>query len=182
MTDYLDTIPESDAEKALFYIGDDKAADWALKKIKEEEDELARLKKLADEEISEIEYRFDMEQQKMLSRTAFLRGRLAMYFDTVEHKETKTQETYKLLNGTIFRKKAATAIDYDPKNKEQKEALVKYLQESKQDELVKTEYSPMWAELKKQLSIDGEKVVNVVTGEIVPLGIKETPAEFGIKW
>ena len=38
-------------------------------------------------------------------KTSFLKSCLAQYFETVPHKETKTQATYKLLSGQLVFKK-----------------------------------------------------------------------------
>jgi len=88
-----------------------------------------------------------------------------VYFDTVPHKATKTQESYKLPSGVLKIKAQQPEYIHDDA------ALLAWAQEQKLDGLVKIEPALKWAELKDRLTFNGEIAVYTETGEIVP-GVK----------
>ena len=87
-----------------FSIKDDVVADWAVKKIAVEHAELERLKAIAEQQIEEINMKIKHEEEVVNRRTSFLKGCLNQYFHSVPHKATKTQESYKLLSGSLVMK------------------------------------------------------------------------------
>lgn len=160
-----------------FSITDDKLADWALRKIKEEEAERDRLINIANDQIAELNLRINQLETQCENKTKFLKGHLAIYFGTVPHKETKTQESYKLLSGSLVMKKAGTKIIHDD------DALLAYLVASSQPEYIKVKKSVDWAEYKKNLGIEGRDVIDLDTGEIIKAcSVEDVPASFDIKF
>ena len=87
---------EENEEKDEFVIDSDKLAEWAVKQIRKEIDERDRLVELAKTEIAELNKKIEQSVSRCESSTGYLKGKLLEYFNTVEHKATKTQETYKL--------------------------------------------------------------------------------------
>ena len=164
-----------EAEKS-FSITDDNTADWALKKIAEERKELERLKAIAQQQVEEIELKIKHLEETTERKTAFLKGCLAQYFETVPHKATKTQETYKLLSGSlVFKLPKQNLVKDDTK-------LLNYLHENGMEEYIKTEEKPIWAEFKKTLSIVDGKVIDTSTGEVVEaVKAEETAGVFDVK-
>lgn len=160
---------------AEFNITTDYEADWAVAKIKESEEEMNRLLTLAQEKIDGIRNQCAEIKEKHEKDTAFLRAKLEAYFDTVPHKKTETQESYKLLSGKLVRKRGPLVYDRDA------EQLIPYLK-TNYPSFVKTEESVMWMELKKNISEIQGKCYFTDTGEEIP-GIVATrkPDTFDIK-
>lgn len=157
-----------------FRIENDKTADWAITQIHEMEDERDRLIALAEDQIEDLKNRIEELKAKCDNDTKFLKSCLAMYFETVPSKETKTQKSYKLLSGTLVFKKPSVKINYDD------DKLLEFLDGT---EFVETKKSLKWGEYKKVLTISGEDVIDSETGEIVEAcSIEEVPASFNIKY
>lgn len=160
-----------------FTIIDDKTADWAVKQIKDAEEERDRLIKLAEEEIADLEAKIEDLKTACENQTKYLKSCLGLYLETVPHKETKTQKVYKLLSGSLVFKKASQKIDHDD------DKLLTYLEDSDQEEFIKVKQSVDWADFKKQLVIRDEKVVDKKTGEIIDgCTVEDVPPSFNIKF
>lgn len=160
-----------------FHITNDKLADWALKKIKEEESERDRLTDLAKSQIEDLNNQMIELENQCNNKTSFLKSCLAEYFLKVPHKETKTQESYKLLSGSLVMKKPSQKIVHDD------EALISYLKTNKSDEYIKVKESIDWANYKKNLGIEGDKVIDIDTGEVIEAcSVEDVPASFDIKY
>lgn len=160
-----------------FSITDDKLADWAIRKIKEEEAERDRLISIANDQIAELNMQISQLETQCENKTRFLKSHLAIYFNKVPHKETKTQESYKLLSGSLVMKKASDKIIHDD------DALLSYLESSGQEEYIKVKRSVDWAEYKKKLVISDSEVIDSETGEIIKAcSVEDVPASFDIKF
>lgn len=162
-----------------FVIDNDGKAEWAVKKIKEAEDEHERLIALVEQEraaLDEKKARFDAALER---DTAFLKAALDGYMRTVTCKSSKTQESYQLLSGKLIRKKAGVDFDVDS------EALAGWLRESGREDFLAVTVKPMWGEIKKRLAADPESgaVVIAETGEVVEgVTAVEKPETFSIKF
>lgn len=171
-----EVLEQPEDEQKGFSINDDAVADWAVKKIAEEQAEVERLKALAEQQIAEINLKVKHVEEQAERKARFLNGCLRQYFGTVPHKETKTQESYKLLSGTLVMKKATENLTKDD------DALVEYFQQNNMQEYIKTEYKPKWAKFKKELAIVDEKVINTATGEVVDVvKVEQVPESFEVK-
>ena len=156
----LGTVAEG--ERAPFRITDDRCADWAIRKI-------------ADEQIAAINEKVVAARKRMENGTSYLTSCLADFFATVPHKETKTTEKYRLLSGTLTFKKGTTKTKLDETK------LVPWLKANGYGELVKVEESTRWADLKKLLSYTGDIATLTETGEIVEgVTVYETPGIFTV--
>lgn len=156
----LGTVAEG--EHAPFRITDDRCADWAIRKI-------------ADEQIAAINEKVAAARKRMENGTSYLTSCLADFFATVPHKETKTTEKYRLLSGTLTFKKGTTKTKLDETK------LVPWLKANGYGELVKVEESTRWADLKKLLSYTGDIATLTETGEIVEgVTVYETPGIFTV--
>lgn len=157
-----------------FKIENDKTAEWALTQIQEAETERDRLIAIAEEKIKDLTNKIEELNSHCEDETKYLRSCLAMYFETVKSKETKTQKSYKLLSGTLIFKKPSVKIVHDDKK------LLEFLKDS---EFIETKQSIKWAEYKKLLTISGDEVIDSETGEIVDgCTVEEVPASFYIKF
>mgnify|MGYP000942996347 CR=1 FL=1 len=172
-------LPGADesAPKPEFTINNDRTAEWALKKIREEKEEYERIKALADEMIAEATYKAEQARKRYEANSAFLTGKLLQYFETVPKKATKTQETYRLLSGTLVRKFATVKANPD------KEKLTAWLKANGYTDYIKTVEEPKWGDFKKLINIEGSIATIADTGEIVEgVTIVEEPPEFKIKF
>lgn len=171
-----EVLEQPEDERKGFSINDDNVADWALRKIAEENAELDRLKDLAEQQIEEINLKIKHEEDVVNRRTSFLKGCLNQYFNSVPHKSTKTQESYKLLSGSLVMKLASQKMIKDDAE------LVEYFHKNDMSEYIKTEEKPMWAEFKKNLSIVDGKVIDITTGEVVDVvKVEQVPESFDVK-
>lgn len=162
-------------EKNEWKITSDTEADWALKKIKDSDAEFERLKKIADDTIDDTLRMLDHHKESHDNEVAYLKAKLEEYFNTVPHKKTKTQESYKLLSGSLVRKRGTEEFHRDDK------VLIDYLSENYPCYLkYKTEVN--WSELKKDISPIQGACYLTETGEEVP-GIEVTmkPDTFTVK-
>lgn len=160
--------------KEGFVIRDDNAAEWALQKIFDEKAELERLKALADSQIAAIMDKVEAANKRFTSRTGYLKKALGEYMLTVKRKQSKTQESYRLLSGSLILKKPVVKIVKDDTK------LLEYVKEHS-PEYVKHTEAVDWAGFKKTLTISGDVVVDS-NGEVVScLDVEETPGEFMIR-
>ena len=163
-----------------FKIENDKTADWAITQIHEAELERDRLIALAEDQIKDLTDRIKEFETKCENDTKFLKSCLAMYFETVKSKETKTQKSYKLVSGTLVFKKPSAKINHND------DELLKYLEESEGEDYIKIKKTVDWAEFKKNLTItDSGEIVDTELGTIIPkevCSIEDVPGSFTIKY
>ena len=173
-----DADPDEEQQNQRWRITDDGCADWALKKIKLEKDELDRITSLAEQEIARLKEQVEKAQRRYEQNTSFLTSMLAEFFELVPHKKTKTgTESYRLLNGQLVKKPAAVKMQPDD------EKLVAWLKEAGREDLIKVETKAMWGELKKQITLCGAIATIEETGELVEgIDIVEVPASFSVKF
>lgn len=163
-----------------FTIDNDKAADWAIKKIAESEQERDRLIALANDQIEDLKDRIEELKNKCENDTAYLKSCLFTYFGTIKAKETKTQKSYKLLSGSLVYKKPSVKITHDD------EKLLDYLKANDGTEYIKIKESIDWAEFKKTLVVnENDEVIDSDLGTIIPkeaCSVEEVPATFTVKF
>ena len=157
-------------------IADDSAADWTVQKIAEERAELARIEALAAEQIARINEKVEAARRRCENGTAFLTSKLAQFFETVPHKETKTKHSYRLLSGTLAKKLGGPTMEKDDAK------LLEHLRSSGNSQYIQQTEKPMWGEYKKRLEIQGDLVIDKETGEIVEgVTVKEKPDTFTVE-
>lgn len=161
-----------------FAIDNDGKADWAIRKIAEEQAELDRLEAVAQQQKAEIDQRIEAERKRIEQRTSYLRAELERYFDTVPHRKTKTKESYRLLSGSLTRKKGGVEYTRDDKK------LAAWMQHNGYADLVKTEPKPAWGMFKKLLTPTESGAVTLAeTGEVVDGVIAEQkPDTFSVEF
>lgn len=171
--DFLDE--ENDNENSGYVIDDDKKADWALEKIRQEREERDRLINLAKDKIDYYKQEIEKTESRCETSTSYLQSKLAAYFETVKHKETKTQESYKLLNGSLVKKYGGYDYDYDD------DTFVDYLKNN-YPQLVKVIERPQWGEFKKMTELTAEgDIINTETGEVLGfIKAAKKPDEFRV--
>lgn len=180
MADYKEMYEAAEAPEQLeaWRIDNDNLADWAVRKIKEEQAENRRLHDIAEEERAAIDAKIDSADRRFETRTRFLTAKLAEYFQTVPHKETKTQEQYQLLSGRLVFTKPKPTFEKDDA------ALLSYLKLAGYMGFVQTVEKPAWGEFKKGLQIIDGKAVVADTGEVLPdaaVRVVDAPEKFEVK-
>lgn len=162
-------------ESAEFTIDTDEAAEWALKKVLAAKKERDRLTALVDAERERLDRTQEGIDKRYESDTSYLLFKLSEYFKTVEHKETKTQESYQLLSGKLVFKKPTQKMEQN------KDVLLEWCKQNA-PEYVKTEQSVEWGQIKKNMKIVGDAVIYDATGEIVSgVAVSEVAGVFDVK-
>lgn len=166
--------PETE-ENNDFTIDNDSKAEWALSVIKAEKADRDRLVAVCEQKIQEYQEKIEHFKKQYENRTSYLISCLNQYFQTVEHKKTKTQETYQLPSGKLKLKYPGPEFVKDD------EKLVTFLEQNGYEEFIQLKKSPKWGDLKKKVVISGE---NVVTQDgLVVEGVKaiERPPVFEVE-
>jgi len=158
-----------------FVIDNDKKADWAIEKIKNERAEFDRLRYIALDRIAELNQRINDLQERTDRRTGNLEALLMDYMQTVKPtKQTKTQTQYELLSGKLVMKKQQPLYERD------ETALLTWA-ETTAPEYVRVEKKVSWADLKKKADVSGEDVL--YEGEVIPgITAKPRPDVFEVKY
>lgn len=152
---------EQTETKEEWRITNDSAADWAVEKIKAEKDELDRIESIAQEKIERINEMLEIERQKYQNKTGFLKSKLAEYFETVERKSTKTQESYQLLSGKLVKKLGGFKPSYEDTE------LLNYLKNDGLTDYIEVTEKPAWGEYKKRLVLTETGAIDTETGETI---------------
>ena len=169
--------PEGEHDgRPRFIIDDDVKADWAVRKIREEQAEYERISSLAGAQMEAIEQKLSQAARRYEQATGYLRSLLFEYFLQVPHKCTKTQESYRLLSGRLIMKLPKQKAEYDDGE------LVAFLKGNGYQDYIKTEEKPKWGEFKKLLEYSGQSAVVKDSGELVEcIQMKEIPMKFDVE-
>jgi hypothetical protein len=146
--------------KEGFKIDNDDTAEWALNKIAEEQADAQRYINVCETKIIEYQEKIKKYKEQLGIKTNYFKHQLEEYFKTVPHKESITQETYKLPSGILKLK------IQKPEFKQDEEVFLKWLKFNKKTDYIETKEIPKWGELKKVCKVDNGKVITEY-GEIV---------------
>ena len=172
---YLINNVDQEPIKEGFKIDSPEKADWAINKIKAERSRRDMFIQVANGKISALQQQIKDATERCNNDTSFLLQELSNYMELAPAKETKTQKTLILPSGKMIKKFAK--VDYCKDDK----ALLEYVKEAA-PELVKVTEKPDWAELKKDLEIQGDVVIRKSTGEIVDcITIEQKPESFDVE-
>ena len=127
---------------------------------------------MAEEVIAEANFKIEQAKKRYEANSSFLTSKLAEYFEKVPKKATKTQETYRLLSGTLVRRFATVKPTPD------KEKLAQWLKTNGYTDYIKTIEEPKWGEFKELLNTEGNIPTIKDTGEIVEGVALVEPIEF----
>lgn len=158
--DIRDILADDETDKRPWAITDDRAADWAMRKIKELDADTASWANHYARLTEQVTRQNDAAKERLMEH-------LARYFEAVPHHKTKTQESYALPTGKIGVKTVTPGYVRDDA------ALLPWVKENRAD-LVEVKESVKWSELKKLLDTSGGTAVDRETGEVVP-GVTVTP-------
>lgn len=130
-------------EKQGFVIDTDAKADWTLRVIQKERQEVERLAKTIDEEIEMLKLKKQRITDSLDNKIGFLQSKLFEYFNTVESRELKTCYKYKLPSGELVYNKETVKYERDD------EKIIQWLTDHNHMDYIKIKPSVDWAELKK---------------------------------
>lgn len=173
-------IPEEVAEfwhDDTFTVNTDGRAEWALEKLREIDDEHDRLKQLAEQKIADLQAIIVKLDEQQASRSSWLKWQLVSYYQTIglEHKSVaKTQRKYKLLSGEIIEKLPHIKFERD-------EPKLLSWTKTAHPEYVEVVEKLRWADLKKQLQVAGDMVVDADGTIVEGVTPVETATEYEIK-
>jgi len=158
-----------------FTVDSDSKAEWAINQIKEQYTERDRLIKVCDEQIEIYNLKKEEYQKKCEDKTSYLKSMLQQYFATVEHKSTKTQESYELPSGKLRLKYPKEKFKIDDSK------LLEWLKDNARIEYIETKVSPKWGEFKKAVAVVGNKVVTEEGQVVEGVAVEMTEPEFVVE-
>lgn len=172
--EFLDNQEET--EKESFQVTDDNAANWALRKIKQHQEQQKENNSLAESEIEKIKSWLSAENGQAQQSIDYFQGLLAAYALQKRDNDPKFK-SLKLPNGQLsFRKQ-------QPKWSLDKETIIQSLKDADATNLIKVTEEPKLADIKKAFKVQDGKAINPETGEvIVGIVIEEQPDKFGVKF
>lgn len=169
MIDEIMQQETTDAEES-WTIENDQQAEWAIGKIKAAQADLDKWQRYYTAMIDGVKARTEQT-------VSYMTEKLSEYFQTVPHRETKTQEKYSLPSGDLVLRKPKTVWVHDDD-----EALLKWVKENGFSDCVKVTEKVNWAEVKKRLSEDSNGVLcDSETGLVCDVvKVKTTEPEFAV--
>ena len=151
-----------------YSIEDDHDAEYAIKRIRESQEEVDKFREYYAEQIRRMQERAD-------GIRGFYAGHLERYFEKVPHKETKTTESYELPSAKLVRRAQAPEFVRDD------DKIVEWLKGNGETQFIKVKESPNWAELKKSVEVFDGQCFMKDTGELVPgVSVVEREAKFDV--
>ena len=145
--------------KTPFVITDDKAADWALRKIREAEAKIKQVQNFAEERITEIQEWAEKATERESQSITYFTGLLQAYHYRL-YQENPRAKTIKLPAGELQLRKAQPQYIRDD------DKLTAWLK-AHRPEFVRIKESPDWAEAKRAFAVAGRHLVDPETGAIV---------------
>lgn len=166
MSEFYD---EADQLDEGFVIDNDQKADWAIRKIREADAELARMQSWYETQLQAIRYRHDQT-------VSFFNAKLQKYMDLVPAKDTKTTRKYALASGEMVLTKAKQDFSVTDD-----EALLGWCQMNA-PELVRVTMKPAWSDIKKRMKATDGGIADSETGLMVDgVEVVTKPESFAVK-
>lgn len=158
LQEFLDS--QEQIERESFTVESDEQANWALRKIKQHQEQKKENIALAEVEIEKIEMWLQQENEKAQHSIDYFQSLLAEYALKKREKNPRFK-SIKLPNGALrFRKQ-------QPKFKYDDETLVQSLKQVNREDLVRVKEMPDKTGVKKAFVVNGDKLINPETGEVI---------------
>lgn len=141
-----------------FKIKDLETANWAFKKLKENEDEINKNKEFADNEINKIMKWLEQENKTYEDSIRYFKGLLTEYY--LQLRQDDPEAKLSTPNGRVTSRKRQPKFTFDENE------TFKYLEKTRPD-LIKTEQKFNKTEVKKILSVTDDYKVVDENGELV---------------
>lgn len=158
-----------------FQIDNDQTANWALRKIKQHQQQIKNNNELAQAEIEKIESWNQQENDKAQQSIDYFQGLLAQYAIKKREEDPKFK-SQKLPHGNIgFRKKPA-------KWNYQDDVLLETLKKNQLTDFIKIKEQLDKSSIKKAFQVSDGKVINPDTGEVIEgVTVEEQGEDFQVK-
>ena len=158
-----------------FEITDDVQADFAVRRVLENNAERDRLIKLALDMAEDYRQKAARIAERYERKNKFDMDALHEYFNRIDKRETKTQKSYRLLSGRLLQKAQSPLYAYDADG-----VLAWAKVNAPQFVKEKTTVSLDWAELKKALTVVNSVAYFSETGEELPITVNDRPDTFEV--
>lgn len=170
LNEFLDDIEQVNDDS--FRVTDDNQANWALRKIKELQQEIENNTRLAEKEIDKIKHWETQQNSRLADNIAYFESLLDDYA-LRKREQDPSFKSLSLPNGRIGFRKQQPKWNYDEKT------LLDYLKRTELHELIRTTQVPNKTEIRKVFEVVGDKVINKETGEVVEgIEIEQRPEAF----
>lgn len=168
MLDYQEYLDEQfqPQDEEGWRVRSDREASWCLRKIKRLKDQKAERDAFVQREIQSLKDWQQEQDEQEASSIGFFTAKLQEYYLSLGEK-LNGKKSYKLPFGTLQMRKKPAKLERDDE---------KLMKVAKPMGLIKVKESLNWAEFKKRLIIDGYKVIDRETGELID-GITVIEAE-----
>ncbi len=134
-------------------------ADWALGKVKQAQDAFNEKAEFAKRKIERIQQWLEDEKTSCEQTKSFFEFKLEEFYRGLEAEgKLGNKKSYKLPNGTLQMRKKAAKLERND---------TQLLEIARPLGLIKVKESLDWAEFKKRLIIDGYKVIDKESGEVL---------------
>ena len=158
-----------------FSINDESQANWALRKIKQLQDEKEKNISLANAEIEKIEEWLNSMNDQVQQSIDYFQSLLAEYA-MEQRKNNPKFKSLKLPNGRIGFRKQQPKWNYD------NDKLIEVLKTSKRTDLIRIKEELDKAAIKKAFVVADDKVINPDTGEVVEgIAIEQREDAFNVE-
>ncbi|MBP1971627.1 putative RNA-binding protein with RPS1 domain [Virgibacillus natechei] len=158
LNDYLDE--QEQVENEAFTIKDDNAANWALRKIKQHQQQKEANNKLAVEEIEKLEAWNKSENDKAQQSIDYFQGLLSYYALSKREADPKWK-SQKLPNGRIRFKKQQPKYVYND------ESLMMSLKALGRHDLITVKETPSKSDVKKSFVEQNGRLIDTETGALL---------------
>lgn len=150
-----------------FKITTPEQAAWAMRKYRQLAQKYQRNQEMAEAEQRRISDWLDRVNAPVSSKLEFFEGHLKAYALAERARGAKSLD---FPDGTIKTRQSAPTFDVD------KATFLEWAQENKRDDVMRTTVAPDMAGIKTALVADGAKVIDPLSGEVVP-GILPVPEQ-----
>src|SRR5690606_15843611 len=158
LNEFLDEQENINDEK--FKINDEQQANWALRKIKQLQEQVKETNALAEAEIEKINAWAESENEKAQRSIDYFLGLLTQ-FAIEQRKKNPKFKSMKLPNGAIRFRKQQPKFHYDD------EKLLESLKRTGKTDFIKVKEVPDKAAVKKSFILHEDKLVDPDTGEFI---------------
>jgi|SRR5690625_1217331 len=161
MTSLHDFLDEQEqVQDNSFVVDDENKANWALRKIKQMNDQIADNNALAQAEIDKIERWQNEVNEQAQSSIDYFQSLLAEYAIKKREEDPKFK-SLKLPNGRIGFRKSQDKWVYD------NDKLIESLEKAELKDFIRVKKEPSKKDIKKAFEVVDGKVVNPDTGEVI---------------
>lgn len=173
LQEFLDQ--EENVNDESFKIDDEQKANWALRKIKQHQEQIKENNALAQAEIDKIEAWNQQENDKAQQSIDYFQGLLAKYAMDKREQDPKFK-SLKLPNGNIGFRKKPKKWNY------QDDILLETLKQNQLTDFIRVKEQPDKSQIKKAFEVVGDKVINPETGEVLEgITVEDQEEDFSVK-